>query len=85
MDNDTQVILGRVFEGVHLTPAPRSTPHVGDVVTILAGKHASRTGQVAGRLDYGDVRPTRWTVMRDDGVIFGQYPVEHLKIIIRRS
>lgn len=83
MDNDTEVIMGRVFLGQHIMPAARQLPRVGDVVYILAGKASGRVGKVAGRLDL--VGETRWSVMRDDGVIIGQYPPEQLSIVMEGS
>jgi hypothetical protein len=75
---------GRVVEHVPIQAAHRQSVHVGDVVMIVAGKHAGRTVKVAGRLDLagGD---TRWSVMRDDGVVMGQYPPEALAILVEGS
>lgn len=81
MDNDTGVYQGRVLEHPHIIPAVRQYPHVGDVVSIRAGKHTGRTGKVAGKND--GATGVIFTVMRDDGVIIGVY--SHDELIILRE
>lgn len=78
-----EIIRGRVFERSHVLPALRQTPHVGDVVVIKAGKYAGRAGKVSGWLEAGDGKT--YHVMRDDGVIIGQYPLAELTIIMEGS
>lgn len=79
-----RVSRGRVVEHLPVIPAVRQMPHVGDVALIKTGRHQGRAGKVAGRLDMpaGEVR---WSVMRDDGVILGQYPPEALSILVEGS
>lgn len=63
-----------------IVAAPRTVPRVGDVVTVEWGKHKGKTGRVGGRLDLPG--RTTWVVSSVDGVVYGDYAAEDLRIVM---
>jgi hypothetical protein len=78
-----EIIMGRVFEHEHATPASRTIPRIGDTVWVRAGEHHGRVGRVSGRLDSSP--NTVWTVVTPDGVVLGVYVYAQLSIIVEGS